>query len=59
MNFSQRFGLIVLILISISYVYFSFFNKDYNSELNHRKQDAEYTPFETFSEIRPSVADGA
>ena len=28
MNFSQRFGLFILILISMAYVYFSFFNKE-------------------------------
>ena len=28
MNFSQRFGLFILILISAAYVYFSFFNKE-------------------------------
>lgn len=28
MNFSQRFGLFILILISVSYVYFSFFHKE-------------------------------
>ena len=29
MNFSQRLGLFILIAISIAYVYFSFFNKDF------------------------------
>lgn len=28
MNFSQKLGLFILILISVAYVYFSFFNKD-------------------------------
>ena len=29
MNFSQRLGLFILILISCAYVYLSFFNKDF------------------------------
>ena len=30
MNFSQRLGLLILIIISVAYVYFSFFNKEFN-----------------------------
>ncbi len=29
MNFSQKLGLFILIVISVAYVYFSFFNKDF------------------------------
>ena len=35
MNFSQRFGLFILISITIAYVYFSFFNENVNYERNN------------------------
>lgn len=48
MSFSQRFGLLILILISISYVYFSFFNKEYNIPMFNTKQEvgSNYNPVE-------------
>ena len=46
MNFSQRLGLFILILISISYVYFSFFHKGFKlSNFNESKSEsAQYNP---------------
>ena len=46
MNFSQRLGLFILILISIAYVYFSFFNKDFKaSDIKKNISDNEiYNP---------------
>ena len=38
MNFSQKLGLFVLIVISVMYVYFSFFNKDFSMpNFNHKE----------------------
>lgn len=46
MNFSQRLGLFILILISIAYVYFSFFNRDFKaSDIKKNISDNEiYNP---------------
>jgi len=51
MNFSQRLGLLILISISIAYVYFSFFNNNSAlSEFTKRsEQSSEYNPFEVNS----------
>ena len=48
MNFHQRLGLFILILISIAYVYFSFFAKEFNMPeflKKHEKQDV-YNPMD-------------
>lgn len=43
MNFSQKLGLFILIVISLAYVYFSFFNKDFKlPEFNHPEEDTPY-----------------
>ncbi len=49
MNFSQRLGLFILIMISIAYVYFSFFNKDYKlpNFTNQSTEQKDYEPIET------------
>lgn len=49
MNFSQRFGLFILILISVSYVYFSFFNKEYKFPkfTNSQEKTSTYNPLES------------
>ena len=46
MNFSQRFGLFILILISLTYVYFSFFNKKFpmSEELLLKEEISQYNP---------------
>ena len=44
MNFSQRFGLFILILITITYVYFSFFG---NSVNNEKIKKTDFSPIET------------
>lgn len=47
MNFSQRFGLFILILITISYVYFSFFKQDINKDAVSKK---DFSPLEISTE---------
>mgnify|MGYP001544495292 CR=1 FL=1 len=55
MNFSQKLGLFILIIISVAYVYFSFFNKDFQMpEFNLQKNnqiidepDEEFNALET------------
>lgn len=47
MNFSQRLGLLILIAISVAYVYFTYFNKEiklpeFNNQTNEK---SEYNPF--------------
>jgi hypothetical protein len=42
MNFSQKLGLFILILISVSYVYFSFFNN--KIEIPQQNKDIIETP---------------
>ena len=48
MNFSQRLGLFILILISIAYVYFTFLNKDFKMpEFNKQvEENPTYNPLE-------------
>lgn len=48
MNFSQKLGLFILILISVLYVYISFFNKDFKlPEYNRREEKPPvYNPLE-------------
>lgn len=48
MNFSQKLGLLILIAITASYIYFSFFNnKDFNfSEKINNEEPNSYNPFE-------------
>lgn len=47
MNFSQRFGLFILILISVSYVYFSFFKET----PNNANQNIKYNPLENSTPV--------
>jgi spore germination protein GerM len=58
MNFSQKFGLFVLILISALYIYFSFFAKDFKLP-EFKKQPSvpqEYNPLDnTKTEEQPEV----
>lgn len=51
MNFSQRLGLFILILISVAYVYFSFFEKEIKMpEFNFKKDEASiYNPLDNTS----------
>ena len=47
MNFSQKLGLFILILISVAYVYISFFNKDFKlPEYKHEENPPVYNPLE-------------
>ena len=42
MNFSQKLGLFILIVISVAYVYFSFFNKDgFSFDFTNKTPDSE------------------
>ena len=57
MNSSQKLGLCILIIISVLYVYFSFFNKDFKLP-DFRRNDGEaeeYNPIENPSEEPVSV----
>ena len=48
MNFSQKLGLFILIVISVAYVYFSFFNKDFQlPQLNKQEETPVFNPLET------------
>lgn len=50
MNFSQKLGLFILIIISVVYVYISFFNKDFDFKLPEYNKEQEiptYNPLET------------
>ena len=51
MNFSQRLGLFILIIISVLYVYFSFFYKSFKtSEFNNsREESTSYNPLENIA----------
>lgn len=55
MNASQKLGLFILIVISIAYVYFSFFNSDFKFPEFNNKQDetTEYNPLEETPSIEP------
>ena len=46
MNFSQRFGLFILIIISLVYVYTSFFNKNISIPNFNKEQEQKYNPIE-------------
>ena len=46
MNFSQKLGIFCLILITIVYVYFSFFTKDGFSLPNHNQEEKQETVYE-------------
>ena len=52
MNFSQRFGLFVLIIITVLYVYFSFFHEGFKMpEMKNAKQESNiYNPINTRTE---------
>jgi len=49
MNFSQRFGLFILIVITVLYVYFSFFHKEFKMpDFNGNNQEStSYNPLDT------------
>lgn len=51
MNFSQRLGLFILILISVAYVYFSFFEKEIKlPEFNFKQEEnSSYNPLDNTS----------
>lgn len=55
MNASQKLGLFILIVISIAYVYFSFFNSDFKFPKFNNKQDetTEYNPLKETPSIEP------
>lgn len=65
MNFSQKLGLFVLIVISLAYVYFSFFSKDFQlPEFRHSQEEEQpvfnpvennQTPQETPETEKPAV----
>ena len=46
MNFSQRFVVFILILITVSYIYFSYFNKGFNFERKKQIPEHSYSPLE-------------
>ena len=47
MNGSQKFGIICLIIITVVYVYFSFFNKEgFNFPVRNQEQEEQIHPFE-------------
>lgn len=50
MNFSQRLGLFILIIISVSYVYFSFFKDGIKSPNYNQEQADTYNPMVNFSQ---------
>ena len=54
MNNSQKFLLFLLIVASVSYVYFSFFNKDFKfPEFNWNHKNQEYTPINENEKTSP------
>lgn len=59
MNFSQKLGLGILIIISVLYVYFSFYGKDFKLPDFNKKQDisSEYDPLDVKKEDRQDVSD--
>ncbi len=58
MNFSQRLGLFVLIAISVAYVYFSFFNKDFQvPEFNREENTPVFNPLETHKQDHKDTAE--
>jgi len=46
MNSSQKIGLFILVAISIVYIYFSFFSKDFKLTDFFQKEETEYNPVE-------------
>ena len=52
MNASQKLGFCILIIVSVIYVYFSFFNKDFNLPDFKRggEKDTEYNPLDNPTE---------
>lgn len=57
MNFSQRLGLFILIVISFAYVYFSFFNKDFKlPDFNRPEEETPvFNPLEQSAEEEQPV----
>ncbi len=58
MNFSQRLGLFILILISVAYVYFSFIGKEFKLpefKRNNTEVSPAYNPFENNAEETPEA----
>ena len=47
MNFSQRFGLFILIAITVAYIYFTYFDKDFSFINPNLKEEQVYNPLET------------
>lgn len=47
MNFSQRFGLFILIAITVAYIYFTYFDKDFSFINPIQKEEQVYNPLET------------
>lgn len=47
MNFSQRFGLFILIAITVAYIYFTYFDKDFSFINSIQKEEQVYNPLET------------
>ena len=48
MNFSQRLGLFILILISVAYVYFSFFSHNLQTpKFNQSNNELIYNPLDS------------
>ncbi len=55
MNFSQKLGLFILILISVLYVYISFFNKDFKlPEYKGEEKPPVYNPLEPIANEEPT-----
>ena len=55
MNFSQRLGLFILIAITVSYIYFSFFSdKNFEfPEVNNKQEETHsFNPFEKPTEVK-------
>ena len=46
MNFSQKFGLFILIAITVAYVYFSFFNQEFKHPNYNNEQSSTYNPLD-------------
>lgn len=56
MNFSQKLGLFILILISVAYVYISFFNKDFKlPEYRREEKPPVYNPLEPVEPVETDV----
>ena len=49
MNFSQKLGLLILILITVAYIYFSFFSKELNIKDFNTPQKETYSPLQAES----------